>query len=180
MPMRETDGTYYTEGHCPWPVPLQSRACHVYALFCEGVDDQGFIKLGHSTRIGQRLSALLTGCPLAVKMIGVIEFGMQIEAVRVETALHNQFVERNTRGEWFQFDFKSAADKAAFNDGCRRVFAEHGVKEWWTKISTEALRKHGRRQQMAHLRKSATASWGLRQERLARMQASDRVFIKTE
>ena len=179
MPVDDSQG-FYTQGHAPWPIPLQSRICHVYALFCQGEGGDGHIKIGHSTRIGERLTALLIGCPVPAKMIAVIEFDMQVQAVRVEKALHRQFAARNTTGEWFRFDFTDKDDKAAFNDGCRKVFAEHAVTENWSKTSVSALRKDARRRQMAGLLHASQAPVTAREQRLRRMQASSRVFIKTE
>jgi hypothetical protein len=126
----------------PIPTDLYSRSCYVYALFCQDGDGPGYVKFGFSTRIGDRLSAILVGCPLPAKMFAVIEFDDRQKAMDVEKSLHRHFIDRKAAGEWFRFDFSSQNDKSAFNDGCKKVFLiEHGISDWWSKISAEAVKR---------------------------------------
>lgn len=113
----------------------------MYALFCEDEGGVGYVKIGRSSNIGKRLSALRMACPVPAKYLALLEVEDKYQSERIEKALHLQFEARRSTGEWFRFDFSSAEDKHAFNLGCRLVF---GLllgpldQKWWEKIDLEA------------------------------------------
>lgn len=138
-------------------LPVDDKRYHVYAMLCQDADGPGYIKFGYSTRIGERLSQLRTGCPIPAQYFAVVELSHQHVMKTLERMLHRIFADRRVTGEWFRFDFDSEEDKRVFNDGCLAAFkACSETPIWWTKISISALDEEARRQQRAFL-KSAEA-----------------------
>lgn len=127
-----------------------NRRYYVYAMICRQEGEQGYIKFGYSSRIGQRLTALKHSCPVPAKVFAIIEAGKRKPHARLlEKALLRHFAARRSTGEWYRFDITQAEDKREFNEGCHAVFrAILGPQhEWWTTISVKALDMHARQQQ---------------------------------
>jgi hypothetical protein len=130
---------------------------YIYALLCKDEDGPGYIKLGMSGNVTQRLTSLRTACPIPAQYIATVKVGYDREkCLKVESYLHREFAERKVkmRGEWFRFNFSEPEDKTEFNRGCKRVFRHFfGVAHpWWDIISVEALDKHNeeRRREFLH------------------------------
>jgi hypothetical protein len=68
----------------------------IYFAYCESMNS---VKIGTTTELNKRLSALQTGCPAEIRLLGTIP-GSRDE----EVALHRDFDHLRTRGEWFQGD----------------------------------------------------------------------------
>lgn len=62
--------------------------------------DSGHIKIGYTNDIARRVSALQTGCPVALRVIGVIDPGDPL----LELDLHKRFDAFRTLNEWFSPD----------------------------------------------------------------------------
>ena len=120
---------------------------YVYAMLCQDGGGPGYVKFGRSKRIGDRLTALRTGCPIPAKYFAICCVGTESwQAKKIERAFHTLFAERRITGEWFRFDFSSVDDKRDFNVGSFRVFLEFlGPGHTWTKISVAALDEDARR-----------------------------------
>lgn len=123
--------------------PLVERRYYVYALICKDTakDSIGYIKIGYTSNIGERLSSIKMSCPIPARYYAVVDVrGKQI-AERLEKALHDIFSNRRAGGEWFRFDMSCGKSKQEFNRGCQMVFREVlGPKHaWWTTISVQAL-----------------------------------------
>lgn len=133
-------------------LPGDNRRYYVYAMLCQDGNGPGYVKFGMSMRIGTRLSALRLGCPIPARYFAVAKMAGQKQARVVEAALHKRFVGRRMRkrGEWYGFDFDNPKDKADFNEGCARVFADH-AKGWWTKVSVASLDEHVNQIQKSYL-----------------------------
>lgn len=115
---------------------------YVYSLFCQDTGGAGYVKFGRSRRIDLRISQLRTGCPIPIKMVGLIEVFSEDRQIRTEKALHAHFKDRRVSGEWFKFNFSSPEDKREFNDGCKKVFVEHLKKrddQYWSTINVKVL-----------------------------------------
>jgi hypothetical protein len=152
----------------------------VYSLFCQDGDGQGYVKFGHSTRIGDRLTAITVGCPIPVHMIGLIEFDERAKALAVEKSLLKHFKERRSNGEWFRFDFSNADDKLAFNDGCRKVlYVDHGSSEWWVKINAKLVKEYADAKRRAFLAKKTKAQI-MRLEARRKKAVSERRYVESE
>lgn len=120
---------------------------HVYAVFCQDESGPGYIKIGMSGNVTQRLTSLRTACPIPAKYIGTARTGFDREkCLKVERDLHRQFADKRVkmRGEWFRFDFADPKDKSIFAQGCQKVFRHHfgPAHPWWEFISVEALDKY--------------------------------------
>lgn len=146
-------------------IPEQERH-YVYAMLCQDGDGPGYVKFGHSTRIGQRLSTLRLSCPIPARYFAISHVGpyrhLMFEA---EKTLHKAFRNRRITGEWFKFDFSSLEDKREFNDKTNFVLRQIcGVHyEGWTRISVKALDEHQRQRRFVLLngkqRKRVIAKW---------------------
>lgn len=126
-----------------WVPTSQREICYVYALLCQNEDGPGYVKFGHSHDVVKRVHDIKVGCPIKVRYLAFIRASFKEKALEVERALHTQFNDRRTQGEWFSFDFTSELDKQVFNKGCKHVFAYHGNclapgEKWWEKVDLEA------------------------------------------
>lgn len=112
----------------------------VYAMLCRDGNGPLYVKFGRSRKIGERLTALRTGSPIPAKWFAIIETPGRMTQAVVEKALHAEFKDRRTTGEWFRFESDSEEEKRAFNDGCAKVFTiELGQGHNWQKLSVSAL-----------------------------------------
>lgn len=68
----------------------------IYFAYCGSLDR---LKIGTTTELKKRLSALQTGCPEPLELIGTIPGGRVEEA-----ALHREFQHLRLKGEWFRGD----------------------------------------------------------------------------
>jgi hypothetical protein len=76
------------------PVPT-ARVRNVYFIQPVG---GGLIKIGIAADVAARLALLQTGCPIELRVIGVIPGAK----ATTETALHHHFAAARVRGEWFE------------------------------------------------------------------------------
>jgi hypothetical protein len=84
--------SHFPLGH-PWPV---KRFAGVYfALLPAG---EGFLKIGSTRHVAQRLSELQTACPVDLRLLAVLPGGMTRERIYRARFRHLQ-----TRGEWLRW-----------------------------------------------------------------------------
>lgn len=86
------------EGLKPWYVAQgfkMSDICGSYVYFVWSKDTD-LVKIGLAKDVGARLSAMQTGSPIPLTLIGLIP-GRQ----RVEERIHALFAEERRKGEWF-------------------------------------------------------------------------------
>ncbi|WP_435102377.1 GIY-YIG nuclease family protein [Arhodomonas sp. AD133] len=124
-------------------------------MLCQDGDGPGYVKFGYSGRIGDRLSALRSSCPIPARFFAISCVGnTKRTALEVESALHSRFSDRRSSGEWFRFDFSSPEDKRDFNEGSLGAFVSvlGGDYEWWVKLSVKALDEYERRRRAALLK----------------------------
>ena len=116
---------------------------YIYALQCQDVDGPGYIKFGRTMNVTRRLSQLRVTCPIPAHYYAFVVMPSYRKCLEVEKALHRQFSERRTKGEWFRFNFSSLLDKQEFNEGCREVFNLRLDKpQWWEKVDIKAYDKN--------------------------------------
>lgn len=114
------------------------REFFVYTLLCRDGDGPLYVKFGRTTRPTVRLSELRHGSPIPARIYAFLHVPTEVTQKRVERALHKQFADRKTKGEWFRFCPKQ--DKRAFNDGCLQVFQDLKLQgTMWQKVNIEAL-----------------------------------------
>lgn len=71
----------------------------VYFIECHG-----FVKIGRSWSVADRLNSLLFACPLPMRPLGYIACDTYLGAIQKERSLHLQFSALRHRGEWFRYD----------------------------------------------------------------------------
>jgi len=112
----------------------------LYAALTEMPSGDGLVKIGISTSPLQRLYSVHCGSPFPVGMAVWAYVGTKSQAMRAENRLKRRFAERQTRGEWFTFDFSSPADKEEFHSACRAAYAKAtGRLLEWRKVSLEQM-----------------------------------------
>ncbi len=124
---------------------VEQDGCYVYALLCQDESGKGYMKIGLTTNLANRLSSLKTLIPIDIKYYAFLECFNSEEMRLVEKALHKAFSERKRKGEWFDFDFSKEEDKREFNDTCKEVFLREmrlGASSWWDKVSASLLEAH--------------------------------------
>ena len=118
----------------------------VYALFCMRDDGVALVKVGISSIIYDRIVQLLPGLMYPLEEVRHLHIGDRKDAATFEATIHRLLKEKNTRGEWFEFDTKSADDKTLFNGAFQRAWAVHmprgsGLMKW-ERISAAQIRAH--------------------------------------
>lgn len=112
----------------------------IYAAFCVPSNGTAQVKIGISTKVYDRLVALRTGCPFPIEVALFAPAGNRSTASRIEKALHHEFAERNSSGEWFTFDTTSPADKAHFHSITKAVYKFEANRDLvWKKITAEQI-----------------------------------------
>lgn len=116
------------------------EAWRLYALFCMRTPSDAVVKIGVSSIVYQRMLSLKTGMPYPMGVCLHASVGDRSQAARFEAALHRAFADRNTRGEWFEFNLADPVDKFAFHNTMNAVFRSMFVGELkWDKITPEQL-----------------------------------------
>lgn len=112
-------------------------AYFIYAAFtCEG-----YIKVGISRVPFERIAQVHAGSPFAIEAAMWSWVGSHHHAKRIESRLKKLWAVRNSRGEWYRFDYEGADEKRAFFDTINVVFeARVGTAPEWTKHSHDDIR----------------------------------------
>lgn len=110
----------------------------VYALFCQDDSGPGYVKIGITQNIYQRISGLRGACPVPAKYVATLSTPSQEYSRKLEKELLSRFADRSVGGEWLRFDFSSSIDKEEFNTVCRAsiLLVLGDLKySWWQKTS---------------------------------------------
>ena len=70
--------------------------------FFATINDE-FVKIGYAmSNLYRRMEQLQVGCPIPIKLVGIITCEDKSEMLKYERAIHNNFQVHNTVGEWFR------------------------------------------------------------------------------
>lgn len=70
--------------------------------FFATVNDE-FVKIGNATsNLYRRIEQVQIGCPIPIRLLGIIQCKDKSEMLRREKEIHGQFKDYNTIGEWFR------------------------------------------------------------------------------
>jgi len=123
---------------------------YVYALLCQDGEGPLYIKFGRTTQPTRRLSGLRVGCPIEPRYFCTVQVPYQHAQRQLEKALHEEFKERRTVGEWFKFDAYDPSDKQQFQKGCAlQMMKVLGPGYKWEKISVRAKDAHEKERRKA-------------------------------
>jgi hypothetical protein len=112
-------------------------AYFVYAAFT----GEGYIKVGISRIPFERIAAVHSNSPFPVEAAIWSWIGSKYLARRIEKQLKALWADRNTRGEWYRFDYADEADKRLFFGTINAVVeAVVGERPTWQKKSGADVR----------------------------------------
>ena len=69
---------------------------------CDGSSRRGYVKIGITTNIENRLKALQSGCPYKLRLHSAVVLCTEHLAGVVERHLHHKFRKSRVNGEWFK------------------------------------------------------------------------------
>lgn len=70
-------------------------------------DECSRVKVGRTSNLSQRLESLRTGSPVRLYILGFFEVPTVEHAIRIENALHREFIPYHSHGEWFKLNRKT-------------------------------------------------------------------------
>ena len=84
----------------PSKIPKARRAIRIGQDYLYVFEQEGYYKIGISNDPARRLSALQASTPFEVRISFVLGFGGDAEPI--EKALHEYFINKHIRGEWYR------------------------------------------------------------------------------
>lgn len=112
----------------------------VYCAFT--ATEHGLVKIGISEVPHNRLADIHHNCPFPIEKAMWSFVGRKKRARATESAIHKAFRNRNTRGEWFKFDYTKEEDKREFHDMMNACFvAQTKDKPQWKLCTPEEVKK---------------------------------------
>lgn len=112
----------------------------IYALFCMQSPTSAFVKIGVSSIIYDRLLTLQPGLLFPIGVCLHAPVGERGVTMVLESAIHKEFADRNTRGEWFAFNMEDKDDKEHFHSVTKALYLRYAGKELkWDKITPGQL-----------------------------------------
>lgn len=100
------------------------------------ISDGTYVKIGKTTNILKRLSALQTANGRPLRILGVAFPDMDQTAKELEDELHFRYHKRNVGGEHYRLDDAdviSSCDVILANYYCHRIVGEHEYYDWENK-----------------------------------------------
>lgn len=112
----------------------------VYCAFT--ATEHGLVKIGISEVPQNRLAEIHHNSPFPIKRAVWSFVGRKNKTRELERSLHYAFRHRNTRGEWFKFDYSKPDDKAEFNTIMKACFIRQtGKAPDWKECNEEETQK---------------------------------------
>jgi hypothetical protein len=94
---------------------MASQVIHSIFLYA-ACTAEGFVKVGISRAPFERIYTVHVGSPSPVRAAQWVWIGSLSMGHEIERAIRKEWASRNTRGEWYRFDYSKPADKADFHD----------------------------------------------------------------
>ena len=115
------------------------QVIHSIFVYCAFTRD-GYVKVGISRTPFERIATIHAGSPSPVQAAQWTWVGSLTVGTRIEKELKKLWDDRNTRGEWYKFDYTSAEDKADFHYILNST-VEHfsGSPPEWKKLSQKGV-----------------------------------------
>lgn len=111
----------------------------VYCAFT--ATEHGLVKIGISEVPHKRLAEIHQNCPFPIERAMWSFVGRKNKARATERAIHGVFHHRQTRGEWFRFDYTKQEDKREFHDRLNSCFlAQTKDKPQWKQCTVEEVK----------------------------------------
>lgn len=95
---------------------------------------EGFVKVGISRVPAERLYDVHCGSPSPIKAIQWVWIGSLKAGRDLEAQIRREWKDRNSRGEWYRFDYSKPEDKREFHDTLAAVLEVAGVTAPWTRF----------------------------------------------
>ena len=111
-------------------------AVFLYAALTE----HGFVKVGISRKPYERIYQIHCNSPSQVMAAQWVWVGGVGLGRKIESAVRARWKKRNTRGEWYWFDYENSSDKIEFKSGIDAVFLDCcKVSPEWKKLGPEDI-----------------------------------------
>ncbi|HGM6729725.1 TPA: GIY-YIG nuclease family protein [Stenotrophomonas maltophilia] len=111
----------------------------VYMMIADACCGDSFCKIGVTTDLAARVSAVQTGCPMPITDVAYLE--LPRGARQAETLFHSKLQAFHTQGEWFRMNLSNPDHKRAMAEATAVVLRHHGLSETrWKHMSLDAVR----------------------------------------
>ncbi len=111
----------------------------VYMMIADACCGESFCKIGVTTDLAARISAVQTGCPMPITDVAYLD--LPSGARKAEALFHHRLRAYHTQGEWFRMNLSDPVHKQAMKDATALVVAHFGVSETrWKHMSLDAIR----------------------------------------
>lgn len=115
-------------------------AWSLYVAMTDTGRDIGVVKIGVSTIPLDRILAINHSCPYPIIAAKWSFVRSKAIAWKIESRIKKAFADKNTRGEWFEFDYTSETDKRRLNDTVSAMYMmEAGIKPDWKALDLATM-----------------------------------------
>lgn len=111
----------------------------VYMMIADACCGESFCKIGVTTDLAARVSAVQTGCPMPITDVAYLDLPSNARAA--EALFHDNLRAFHTQGEWFRMNLSDPVHKKAMADATANVLRYYGLTETkWKHMSLDAVR----------------------------------------
>lgn len=116
---------------------------YIYMFMARDGDGPMYVKFGRSDDPVRRVTNVQVGCPFRIVKAGMVKCLSIEQAKKVESALHVEFSQWSTSGEWFRFDWTLQEVREEVNARVGMVLNSHIREFAFEQIDLEhAARQH--------------------------------------
>lgn len=118
---------------------MATHVIHAVFLYA-ACTEEGFVKVGISRTPFERIYDIHCGSPSPVRAAQWVWVGSLQCGREMERRIAKEWASRNTRGEWYRFDYALPQDKRDFHDTLSAVFeVVAGFPPKWERLGPERV-----------------------------------------
>jgi len=124
---------------------MSEAPTRIYVMVADPGDDSPwrYFKVGYSSRLLSRISAVQTGCPMPITAVMNVPLPDWREARNVENRLHGLLLGYRVSGEWFKFNMTDPEQKEDFGHACRTALTPVLGEGWkWEFANMRKLKEY--------------------------------------
>lgn len=140
----EDSGLYLKDG--------RPRGTNVYMLLCRDGKGPIYVKVGLTDYLGNRVTQLLTGCPVPPQQLFSVKLWNRHAARSMERALHCMLEEWWIQGEWYRVEL---SEKDRFNAQIRMALGPMRRPGWpleWDRMDVARYQTAAKQKQSTYRR----------------------------